>query len=535
MTINKIEEYIKKSEPSELVEFLKENPNLVYKMSNILFSKFSTLELVHDGCNGFTVQNLIELLECFFKNRPDVGVTEFNLLEELVRPIPSNTEKHVILNPDVFNKNPILSLVLLLIDMNDIVNDKIIHCNGLENTAACQLYQYIVDVYIPTLNPDLLIATFWRNYKFTDVIKNASNTNWFMKIYQENDLSKEVDMKDLLLLFKYISDIYSNREMKLEFFKELHFKFKKSYNPSEIMYTIANRFRFYFKEDTEYMIIDLLRIGLIEDMNELQDELEGFLGRFFRYNSRANTKVIECFVRDSLAFCITKYGKAKFANHILNFITENWNNPKYDVEMIECDDEILFADDKPITYLEGLTSYIATEAVHKDSSIINKGERKIYKAYKTYKDAEEKVDSQISKALNGMKNVITGDTTSEIIEGKKFSAIGLLKKLLTTVAIFSYSKIAGVIALVVRYALKKKTKDAERSKILMELETEIEMITEKIEDAKGDDNREAKYSMMRTKKELETAYKRISLGLDADKKSKDKALATINASRKGKL
>ena len=136
--------------------------------------------------------------------------------------------------------------------------------------------------------------------------------------------------------------------------------------------------------------------------------------------------------------------------------------------------------------------------------------------------------------MNGIKGVLTGDVRTEVIEGKKFSAIGLLKQLLGTVAIFSTNKIAGVIALVTKYALKKKTTQSERRKIIMELETEIELITEKIEDAKSDGNREAKYAMMRTKKDLEHALNRINYGMEADGVATRNAKQILDESRGGR-
>ena len=118
-----------------------------------------------------------------------------------------------------------------------------------------------------------------------------------------------------------------------------------------------------------------------------------------------------------------------------------------------------------------------------------------------------------------------------IFKGKKFSAIGLLKKLLATVALFSYGKIKFAILLVIRFALKKSTTDSERRKILMEIDTEIAMLEEKIGDAKSDHNREAKYAMMRTKKELENAKVRIQYGMSADKGSLSKTKKTLDQSR----
>ena len=279
----------------------------------------------------------------------------------------------------------------------------------------------------------------------------------------------------------------------------------------------------------------MIRIGLNKDPNELKGDLEEFLVRFYRYNSRANTNIVRVLVHDAMALGITHFGKIPMADYIVKYITDHWTDPKFDVEVIPYEDDVLLEGDKPISFLEQLQSSIATEASVKKGKVsakLNSGERKIYKAYRTYKEAEDKVDSQISKALSGIKGVLTGNVRSQIIEGRKFSAISLLKKLLGTVAIFSYSKIAGVALLVVRYALKKKTTDAERNKILIELETEMDMLKEKINDAKGDDNREAKYAMMRTLKELETAYKRISLGLDSTVKAKRSAMNAVSTARK---
>ena len=130
------------------------------------------------------------------------------------------------------------------------------------------------------------------------------------------------------------------------------------------------------------------------------------------------------------------------------------------------------------------------------------------------------MDSQISKAASAMKRAVVGDARTEIIEGRRFSALGLLKKLLGTVAIFSFSKIAGVIAIVVMVATKKKTTESEKKKILSELETELEIIEEKINDARGDDNRQAKYALMRTRNELRDAINRIRYNLPAKTESK---------------
>jgi hypothetical protein len=173
------------------------------------------------------------------------------------------------------------------------------------------------------------------------------------------------------------------------------------------------------------------------------------------------------------------------------------------------------------------------EAYKKDSRKMHNAQTTIYKAYKNYKNAEDKIDSQISKIAEGGKNLLIGDVKTEIIEGKKFSAIGLLKKALGTAALFAWGPIQAIIALVVRYALKKQTTMAERKKIILEIREELEMIEEKIEDARGDQNRQAKYALMRTRAELITAMQKIQLGLEADERSINTAKATVDKVRSG--
>ena len=158
-----------------------------------------------------------------------------------------------------------------------------------------------------------------------------------------------------------------------------------------------------------------------------------------------------------------------------------------------------------------------SRGVKKSSSAKMKdAEKKIYAAYRNYKEKEDAVDNQLTKMTNIMKTKFKGDTRTEIIQGKEFSPIGLLKRALGTAAIFSYNKIAGILYVVVRHATRKNASIKERKKIIMELELEIKMLEEKIEDARGDGNREAKYAMMRTKAELENALKRVKFGLEAD-------------------
>lgn len=174
----------------------------------------------------------------------------------------------------------------------------------------------------------------------------------------------------------------------------------------------------------------------------------------------------------------------------------------------------------------------ATEASHKLSGAMDKVQHKIYGAFKNYKDHEDQVDNQLTKLVTAMKKMVTGDTRAEVIEGKKFSVLGIFKKVLATAAIFSYSKVGLICVLLVRYTLRKKTMKSERKKIMQEIEVELQLIDEKIDDARGDRNRKAKYALMRTRAELQKTLEKIKYGMETDEKMTAAAHKVLDDARK---
>ena len=372
-----------------------------------------------------------------------------------------------------------------------------------------------------------------------------------MDTFQSITESHSVNLKEIVIFCKIISDIYRNHEAAQEFLILLHNMIHKQYWIRSEAETIVDRYKKFFKdqEGEGYLFVSTL-FGLLSDDNiwrgfqrvnkstdpskMITNEVDEFL---LRYSSEKNREgmdinVLKCMINDVWQV-IDKHDSYNVRRDRCSFVAskiiEGWGNPKYNVD--DPKKEVSGDVSTPITTLESYTQ-IALEAVHKDSAAMNAAEKKIYKAYRTYKDAEEKVDSQITKAVNDLKNVATGDVREEIIEGKKFSAIGLLKRVLGTVGLFSIGPVKACIALVVKYALKKKTTESERRKILMEIDLELEMLGEKIQDARGDNNREAKYSMMRTKKELENAKTRIMYGMEADEKSLSDTKKVLDTSKR---
>ena len=147
-----------------------------------------------------------------------------------------------------------------------------------------------------------------------------------------------------------------------------------------------------------------------------------------------------------------------------------------------------------------------------------KGKSDVNKLFKHYKDNEGKIDQVVSKVSKRATSLVSGDADSmrrEIIEGKDYSAMRVLKELIGGYGIFCFSKIGFLVTLITRFSNRGKLRRSEKKKILMELQGELEIVEAKIRDAEQDGNREAKYALIRTKTNIEMGIKRIKSGDEA--------------------
>lgn len=436
-------------------------------------------------------------------------------------------------------------LILSLSDIDKIQKECYKCFEGEEEKILYLFYMKVIDIYLPCHNPQALVTEMQNFSTLSKVIKEAGNTDKILKTF--TGCSGKVNKKIVVLLHKIIADIYTNVESSYDFLEKMYYATTTSFYKDHHIEEMLERYKKYITTDHSpdfffKSLFCLLANGwsIVPAVSayDLNENIECFLKEFSHDYSKSFTTSIMRVLLNEIAGTIQQkdlyHMKENNIRYVTEYILEKWGSKEYDIPHYISTECVLLPTDKPITILDEINQLaemdIATEA-KETSAKMNNTERKIYKAYRTYKENEEKVDSQITKGVKGLKNVLTGDVREEIIEGKKFSAIGLLKKLLGGVALFSYSKITFAITLVTHFALKKSTTDSERSKILMEIDTEIAMLEEKINDAKSDENREAKYAMMRTKKELENAKVRIQYGMSADTGSLSKTKKTLDQSR----
>lgn len=163
-------------------------------------------------------------------------------------------------------------------------------------------------------------------------------------------------------------------------------------------------------------------------------------------------------------------------------------------------------------------------AAHKVKTGLNKAKTNFKKGSQAAKavgnhidKAGKAIDNAATSAVNKAKNVYRNDIRGEIIEHKTTVKFGrIIRKGITLGSIAAVGPALAAIAAVTSLAMKKKVKEKERRKILSELQEELEIVNEKIEDSRGDEDKEKKYQLMRIRNKLQKDITRIQYGLKAD-------------------
>lgn len=136
---------------------------------------------------------------------------------------------------------------------------------------------------------------------------------------------------------------------------------------------------------------------------------------------------------------------------------------------------------------------------------------------------DDRASDAINRKLDDIMNFTRDQKREKLITGKNTVKLGKSLKTLIKVAASAAAMnawkgpIVGtattIIGLLAAYALSKRTEEREKKRILLELETELKIVKEKIEDAKGDNVKEQKYQLMRIQSNLEKEIMRIKHGM----------------------
>lgn len=167
--------------------------------------------------------------------------------------------------------------------------------------------------------------------------------------------------------------------------------------------------------------------------------------------------------------------------------------------------------------IEGSTSMAARSATRSATRKISNTSRKVKTSVKKALDPMEKfIENTMTKA----KKADSGERRNIILRGGVVPKITRwLKRAIPIAAGLVVGKaipvaaVLSAIAFLGWIATDKALDHREKAKILKELDDEIEIVNEKIEDARGDSNKQKKYELMRIRNKLNRTRDNVKLNL----------------------
>lgn len=235
-------------------------------------------------------------------------------------------------------------------------------------------------------------------------------------------------------------------------------------------------------------------------MNSFEDHI-GY-GHQINFNNGSSDKV------QLAGFDYSRINKP--INEKLNYLMESINNK---IKYTDCKISITGKEKYPILVLEGITQKaedITRKVVHTVRNALPEEN-----PVKSAERASEPLDDAVNKIISGVKDALTHDKREEIAKGQyRFKLIRIIGKCIVLAGAWYIHPALAAIVFLGKMAFDKHIDHKERSKIVNDLESELEICKEKIKDAESKGDNENKYKLMRIRKALETETTRIKLHLD---------------------
>lgn len=171
---------------------------------------------------------------------------------------------------------------------------------------------------------------------------------------------------------------------------------------------------------------------------------------------------------------------------------------------------------------------VITKGARELSRNVNKAEAKVIKSAggtisqirKAGKEAVTPMEKFINSSIEKIKKADANERRNIIIKGGCLPKVWRwLKRAIVMIVsgtagtVFTPAAIATAIAFIGWIASDAFLDKKERAKILRELEDEIQIVNEKIDDSRGDENKQKKYELMRIRNDLKRTQDKIRLGL----------------------
>lgn len=136
---------------------------------------------------------------------------------------------------------------------------------------------------------------------------------------------------------------------------------------------------------------------------------------------------------------------------------------------------------------------------------------------------DDRASDAVNKKIDDIMNFSRDAKREKILTGKNTIRVGQTLKNAIKILVGGTAGVAffgplagaaiGLIGILGARGVSKNVEEREKKRILLELETELKIVKEKVEDSKAENNKQQKYQLMRTQAELEKEITRIKHGL----------------------
>lgn len=127
------------------------------------------------------------------------------------------------------------------------------------------------------------------------------------------------------------------------------------------------------------------------------------------------------------------------------------------------------------------------------------------------------ITKSVDNMLEKMKKADENDRREIILkQGLVPKLIRFIKQGILSAGVYAVNPALGAITLITLVGTNKALDARVKNKMLYELETELELTNEKIEDSRGDENKQSKYELIKIRKQLEKSITKIRLNRRVD-------------------
>lgn len=283
----------------------------------------------------------------------------------------------------------------------------------------------------------------------------------------------------------------------------------KDYSPKAFESTIIVPHADTGARKSAYIItVGLLTEALKSDrklINSFESLIGGFNHKEYFYDGDVDELNVAAFESENYK------GTSKIFANRMRVLMETINDR---IAYTGCKAEFKGDESRPVVCIEGITQTVQDKVRSGVHAVRNALPEE--NPIKTGERMTEPLDNAVNNIIDNVKSALSSDKRDEINHGQfRIKLIRVITKCIVYggTAVLIHPAVAAILFLG-KMALDMKIDAKERRKITNDLESELEIVEEKIKDADSKGDNENKYKLMRIRKSLQTEVARIKLHMD---------------------